>query len=172
MLPKHIVNVEKFAVLTNVFRPDKSVSPIQSTNSLFTQKQAITISILLLLLGMGYTTQALNYGRELAVIEQRVDAVKSTYPKLQGKSNYVLKNLYASSHAIDSLQRRIRDRLKTFGKLSSKASKIDHLKIDTKGYDVLISVDKQHLEALKKYAKSKKLKVAKSSSGLHLRGAL
>ena len=84
----------------------------------------------------------------------------------------VLNNLYETNYAIDSLQRKIRDRLKAISKLTSKASKIDSLKIDTKGYEVSIAADPKHILELKKYAKSQHLAVQDNNQSLQLKGAL
>jgi len=172
MLPKSIVDVEECGVLTNEFRPDKGISPAQSGNVLVTQKQAIVLSALLVLLALGYVLEGVRYQKAMTSIEEKIERTKSRYPQLQGKSSIVLNNLYASNHAIDSMQRKIRDRLKDISRLTSKASKIDQLKIDTKGYEVTIQTDKKHISDLKKYARSKHLKVLDTNSSLRLKGTL
>jgi len=172
MLPKSIVDVEEFGILTNAFRPDNGISPVQSGNALLTQKQAILFSLLLLCLAAGYMFEGLRYQKAITAIDKKVERTKSRYPQLEGKSTMVLNNLYASNYAIDSLQRKIRDRLKDISRLTSKVSKIDRLKIDTKQYEVHIQTEKAAMEALKKYARSRHLKVLDAKSGLTLKGAL
>ncbi len=172
MLPKNIVGAEECSVLTNAFRPKKGITPSQSRHSWMTQKQAIIVSVLLLLLAAGYCAEGIRYQNAMASVEKKIDSVKQRYPQLQNKSTIVLNNLYESNYAIDSLQRRIRDRLKEISRLTSNASKIDTLKIDTKQYEVTIATDKQHIAELKTYAKSQKLKVLDTNSSLQLKGVL
>jgi len=172
MLPKSIVGVEDFGILTNEFRPDKGITPPQSKSSFVDQKQAIIISSLLVLLAIGYFFEGIRYQKSISLADEKIEAVKSRHPQLQGKSDIVLNNLYESKFAIDSMQRKIRDRLKSISKLTSKESKIDSLKIDQKGYEVLISVDKKSLVDLKKIAKSKKLIVQDANNSLMLKGVL
>jgi hypothetical protein len=172
MLPKSIVGLEECGILTSEFRPDKGVSPSQSRSALVTQKQAIIVSVLLVLFAIGYLVEGIRYQQAIASVEEKVEAAKSKYPQLQGKSGMVLRSLYASNHEIDSLQRKIRDHLKSISKLTSKESKIDRLKIDTKGYEVTIATEKKNIEELKKYARSKKLIVLDSNTSFKLKGAL
>jgi hypothetical protein len=172
MLPKSIVGLEECGILTSEFRPDKGVSPSQSRSALVTQKQAIIVSVLLVLFAIGYLVEGIRYQQAIASVEEKVEAAKSKYPQLQGKSGMVLRSLYTSNHEIDSLQRKIRDHLKSISKLTSKESKIDRLKIDTKGYEVTIATEKRNIEELKKYARSKKLIVLDSNTSFKLKGAL
>ena len=170
MLPKSIVGEEECGILTNAFRPDKGISPSQSRSSLVTQKQAILLSLFLLLLAAAFLAEGIRYQKAIASVEQKLESAKSKYPQLQNKSSMVLRSLYASNHAIDTEQRRIRDTLKSISKLTSKASKIDSLKVDTKGYEATIATDKKHIADLKKYARSKRLAVAENNSSLVLKG--
>jgi len=172
MLPQNIVGVEKLGTFTDDFRPKRGITPSQSRKSWITQKQAVTVSILLLLFAAGYVAEGLHYQNAIVSVEAKIESVKKRYPRLENKSSMVLNNLYESNHLIDSLQRKIRDRLKEISRLASKASKIDTLTIDTKEYKVTIATDKQHILELKKYAKTKKLNVLDANSSLQLKGAL
>jgi len=172
ILPKTIVAEEEYGIITSAFRPDKGVSPAQSGSALFTQKQAIVISLLLLLLASGYIVEGIENKKALTKIEAKIEKSKTKYPKLQGKSSIVLNSLYESNYAIDSIQRKIRDRLKDISRLTSKVSKIDTLKITPQGYAVKIATEKKNIIELKKYAKSKDLKAVKSDTGFSLKGAL
>ncbi len=172
MLPKSIVGAEEYGSLTHAFRPEKGITPTQGRHSWINQKQTIIVSLLLLLLAIGYGIEGLRYQNAIASVEQKIDSVKQRYPKLKLNSTYVLNNLYESKYAIDSLQRRIRERLKEISRLTSKASKIDTLKINTKQYEATISTDRQHIAELKTYAKSQRLRVLDSNSSLQLKGAL
>lgn len=172
MLPKSIVDVEECGILTNAFRPEKGITPSQSRHSWVTQKQAMVISALLLVLAAAYFAEGVRYQKAIASSEEKIERVKQRYPQLKDKSTIVLNNLYETNYAIDSLQRKIRDRLKAISKLTSKASKIDSLKIDTKGYEVSIATDPKHISELKKYAKSQHLAVQDNNQSLQLKGAL
>jgi len=172
ILPKSIVAEEEYGIVTNAFRPDKGVSPAQSGNTLVTQKQAIILSLLLIVLAAGYFVQGIKYQNAMTQIEVNIEKAKAKSPEIKGKSNFLLKNLYESNYALDSTQRKIRDRLKDLSKLTSKVSKIDTLKITPQGYDVSIATNQKSIPKLKKYAKSKKLKVVKSTTGFMLKGAL
>ncbi len=170
ILPKSIVAEEEYGIVTSAFRPDKGVSPVQSGNTLFTQKQSIILSLLLILLAAGYLVQGIKYKNAITNIDANIEQAKSS--EIKGKSNFLLKNLYKDKYALDSVQRKIRDRLKDISKLTSKVSKIDSLKITPKGYEVSIATDQKSIPKLQKYAKSKKLKVVKSTTGFKLKGAL
>ena len=172
MLPKSIIGLEECGILTSEFRPDKGVSPSQSRSALVTQKQAIIVSVLLVLFAIGYLVEGIRYQKAITSVEEKVEAAKSKYPQLEGKSGMVLRSLYQSNHEVDSLQRKIRDHLKSISRLTSKESKIDTLKIDTKGYDVTIATEKKNIAELKKYARSKKLIVLDSNTSFKLKGAL
>jgi len=171
MLPKSIVGEEECGILTNAFRPDKGITPSQSRSSFITQKHALLIALFLLLLAAAFLAEGIRYQRAIASVEQQLEEAKSRFPQLQNKSSMVLRSLYASNHTVDTEQRRIRDTLKSISRLTSKASKIDKLKVDTQGYEVTIATDKEHLAELKKYARSKKLLVGESNSSLLLKGS-
>jgi len=172
MLPKSIIGTEECSILTNAFRPEKGIRPSQSRHSWVTQKQAMIVAALLLILAMGYVAEGLRYQKAMVSVEEKIDSIKQRYPELQDKSTMVLNSLYESNHAIDSLQRNIRGRLKAISKLTSKVSKIDTLTINTKQYEVTIAADKEHIKELKKYARSQKLRVVDNNSSLQLKGAL
>ncbi len=172
MLPKSIMDTEEFTTLTNQFRPDRGVSPAHSRSSFMGTKQAIAISTLLALLSTGYIAEGLRYQSALSSLEDKVNKAKNKYPSLKNKSSMVLNNLYQSNHEIDSLQRKIRDRLKDISRLTSKNSKIDILKIDTKGYQATITADNKSIKELQKHAKAKKLIIASAKDKLKLKGAL
>jgi len=172
MLPKSIVDVEECGILTNAFRPEKGITPSQSRHSWVTQKQAMIISTLLLVLAAVYFTEGVRYQKAIASAEEKIEHTKQRYPQLKDKSTMVLNNIYKTNYAIDRLQRKIRDRLKAISRLTSKASKIDSLKIDTKGYEVFIATDPKHILELKKYAKSQHLAVQDNNQSLQLKGAL
>ncbi len=172
MLPKSIVGVEECGILTNAFRPEKGITPSQSRQTWVTQKQAIVISVLLLFLAGAYFAEGLRYRKAIASVEQKIENVKQRYPNLKDKSTMVLNSLYETNQAIDTLQRKMRDRLKSISRLTSKVSKIDNLKIDTKQYEISIATDAKHMKELKKYAKSQHLTVLDNNQSLQLKGAL
>ena len=172
MLPKSIVGTEECGILTNAFRPEKGITPSQSRQTWVTQKQAIVISVFLFLLAAAYFTEGLQYRTAIASARQKIETVKQKYPNLKDKSTIVLNNLYETNHAIDMHQRKMRDRLKSISRLTSKASKIDSLKIDSKQYEVSIATDAKHMKELKKYAKSQHLTVLDTNQSLQLKGAL
>ena len=172
MLPKSIVDVEECGILTNTFRPEKGITPSQSRHSWVSQKQAMIVASLLFVLAAGYFAEGLRYRQAMVSVEAKIESVKQRYPQLQSKSTMVLNSLYESNYAIDSLQRKIRNRLKVISKLTSKSSKIDTLKINTKQYEVTIATDQKHIQELKKYAKSQHLTVLDTNSSLQLKGAL
>jgi len=172
MLPKSIVGVEECGILTNACRPEKGITPSQSRHSWVSQKQAMIVSGLLLVLAVGYFAEGLRYQKAIASVEEKIESVKQRYPQLQSKSTMVLNNLYESNHAIDSLQRKIRNRLKEISRLTSKASKIDTLKIDTKQYEATIATDQKQIQELKQYAKAQNLSVLDTNKSLQLKGAL
>lgn len=172
MLPKSIVGVEECGILTGAFRPEKGIAPSQSRRSWVNPKQAATISALLCTLAIGYTVEGVRHHNAIASVEQRIKNIKQRYPQLEGKSTMVLNSLYESNHKIDSLQRKIRDRLKEISGLTSKASKIDTLKIDINHYEASVTADKQHIAELKAYAKSQGLKAIDTNSSLKLQGVL
>lgn len=172
MLPKSIVGDEECGILTNALRPEKGIAVSQSRHSWVSQKQAIFVSVLLCGLAVLYFFEAYRYQRATTAVAQKVEDVKQRYPQLQSKSTMVLNSIYESNHAIDSIQRKIRGRLKDISRLTSKASKIQTLKIDTKSYAASIDADAKHIKELKAYAESKKLTVLKENNSLKLKGAL
>ncbi len=172
MLPKSIVGIDELGILTNEFRPDKGVVPPQTKSSLISQKQAIVISLFLLILAAAYFAEGIRYQNAIASAEEKIENTKERYPQLQGKSGIVLNNLYESNYAIDSVQRKIRDHLKEISRLTSKESKLDKLKITTKRYEAVISTDPKNLPKLKEFAQVGSLHVKESNSSLVLSGAL
>lgn len=172
VLPKTIVDTEEFAIVTDQFRPEKGVSPAQNRNSFIGQKQAIIISVMLVLFSVGYIAEGVRYQNTLNTLEEKVEHTKSKYPALKNKADMVLNNIYQSNYDIDTLQRKIRNRLKDISRLTSKDSKIDILKIDAKGYEATITADAKSIKDLRKHAKAKSL-IAKDANGkLMLKGAL
>jgi len=172
MLPKSMVDSEKYDIFTDKYRPDKGISSIQNGNILITKKQAVIFSLLLIFLAVEYMIEGIRYRKATTGIEAKIERIKSRYPQLQGKSSMVLNNLYTTNYAIDNVQRKIRDRLKDISRLTSKKSKIKSLKITSKGYEVTIETDKKYLEELKKYAESNHLSIESTKNNLKLKGVL
>lgn len=172
MLPRSIIETENLGKFADSYRPDKGFTSSRGRDSFVTQKQAIAASVLMFLMAGGYIAEGLRYKKAITAVNEKVELTKSKYPKLQDKSSMVLNSIYESDYAVDSIQRKLRDRLKEISKLTSKDSKIDNLKITTKTYEAVIAVKKKDISKLKKYAKSKNLITQETKGGLKLKGAL
>ena len=172
MLPKSMIVTDNFANFNESFRPNKSFSFDHSHNSFLSKTQSISLSVLILIISIVYILEGMRYQNEISALDTKVSDAKEKYPSLKNRSNLVLENLYNTNYKIDSTQRRIRERLKDIGQLTSKDSKINSLKIDTKAYEIDISANKKDLKKLKEYAKVKKFKIISKKNTLLLKGEL
>jgi len=172
ILPKSVIGTDEFAMFTNKFRPSQGFSSVSSRSTIVSQKHAWTISAILVALAGTYFAEGVRYQSALSDLDMQIEQSNSQYPSLSGKSNMILDSLYDRDIKIDKEQRHMRDVLKQISLFANKDTKLDILRLNTKGYAASFTPGKQTLAELKKSAKERGLKVKDIKSGFALEGGL
>ncbi len=172
MLPKTMVESQKFYPLDEDARPEKGIIPPQSRSSMISQKQSIAIAVLMSVLAIGYIVEGVGIKHSLSKIESEIEATKSKYPSLRDKPSMIINNIYNSAYKIDKRQRDIREKIKSISHLLGKGSKIDNLEISSNGYKGTISVEKNKLGDIQKLAKKNKINAKLSGNLFSVKGSI
>ena len=131
-------------------------------------REALWISLALLLLGVIWTTEGIRYRKAKTSLVEKTQKLTEQNPALA--SSIVRKNIHDQYAAVDRLQRQVRDTLRRIGRLISKESKLSHLKVDARGYTAVIEASGNRLATLKKLADSADLPATIKGTQLVLHG--
>lgn len=154
-----------FSPFNETFRPHKHYNVKRSYNSFLDTRTAVALAIPLALLGLTYIAEGYRYHTAIAEAESRIDTLLEANPALGG--TYARQSILKKYTAIDTRQRRIRDRIKDLSHLTGRDVRINSLSVDTKGYRATLSVPNTStaVTSLKKQAASGGLKHLKIANG-------
>ncbi len=153
-VPRQLLGeIEHLLAFDDSFRPEKSFRVQRSYSSIIDTKQAAVIAGLLGVLGAAYFVEGYRYQSALAKADARLESLLDENPSLRGA--YARESIYKKYTSLDKEQRAIRDRLKAISRMTSKKTKIDSLKIDKKGYKVILDIpdDPKTVKSLRTIAK-------------------
>jgi hypothetical protein len=168
IVPKHLLeNTEHLAAFGESFRPDKrfDLKRMHHNNSIVDARLAIALASLLGMLGLAYIAEGYRYQKALGDADAKLEALLNANPSLRGA--YARKSIYKKYSALNTKQRKIRDRIKDVAHLTGKDVRINALSVDTKGYRVTLNVPNKAkaVKSLKRKAASGKLKHLKIGAG-------
>jgi len=156
---------ESFQTFDETMRPEKAFPLKHNHNSVLNTRQTLLLAGALSLLGLGYAAEGYRYGRNIKIQEQHLEKQLDAHPAL--RSSYAREATYKKYTALNTQQRRIRDRIKAISRLTGKETKLNSLNIDTKGYQATLNVpDKAKTRhAVKTILQSAGIKNAKYTGG-------
>ena len=166
VVPKSLLqHPASFSTFDETFRPQKHYDIKRSYNSFLDTRLAAALAIPIALLGLTYIAEGYRYHTAVAAAEHQLDTLLEANPSLRGA--YARKSILKKYTAVNTLQRRIRDRVKDIARLTGNDTRINALFVDTRGYRATLTVpDKPETVAtLKKLAASRKLEHTKISGG-------
>lgn len=139
VVPKQLMGETKhFSTFSEDLRPGKHFDLKRAHNSFLDARLAVVLASLLALLGLVYFVEGYRYQNALNKAESQLETLLEANPSLRGA--YARESIHKKYMAIDTLQRKIRDRIKDIGHLTGKEARIDALSVDTKGYRMSLSV--------------------------------
>ncbi len=146
-------------------RPAKSFPNKRVHSSYLSPRQTLLLAGVLSLLGIGYFAEGYRYTHALNVQEQQLAKQLDAHPSL--RSSYARTATHKKYAALNTRQRRIRDRIKAVSRLTSKETRLDTLAVDTRGYRAALSVpDKSKtLKAIKSILHAAGINNAKFTNG-------
>ena len=166
VVPLRLLNdPEQLGTFDETFRPEKSFALKRSHNSFLDTRQAILLASLLGVLGLGWFAEGYRTHRAIGAAEATLEHLLEANPSLG--SSYTREATWKKYSATNTAQRRIRDRIKAISRLTSKATKLDTLTVDTKGYKATLSVpdNPQTLQSLKTLLRDGHLKNGRFNGG-------
>jgi len=160
IVPRNMLESDKYAKFTNKLRPTvgfkfKPSTKVGKDSSI--SKGAIAASILIVLLGLAFLTEAISYKKAVSNLNSKIDAVTSNYPQLRSKlTRDSIKSKYSK---IEKKQRAIRENIDLFSQLSSKKTLLDSLELSKNSIKATFSVDSKELNKVKSIVSNAKLKI-------------
>jgi hypothetical protein len=142
VVPKSLMTqTEHFAVFDEGFRPEKSFDIKRTHRSVLDTRLSVTLAAVIAALGVVYIVEGYRYQRALDHADDALAALAQAHPSLQGA--YARESIHKKYAALDTEQRAIRDRIKAIAFLTGKETRIEHLSVDSKGYEVRLSLPKK-----------------------------
>jgi len=167
IVPRSMLEDEKYAKFSNKLRPKGGFSfkPSSKANRDRELTQgAIVASILIVLLGVGFILDGINYKRAKAKEEAKLSALFEEFPQLQSKlTRDSIKNKY---EAIEKRERKLRELLDTYSQLTSKTSILDKLELNKDKLIAQFIVTPSQMKKVESIAKGAKLKTTKVNNSL------
>ena len=165
MIPRSALNPEsKTVTLDETFTPKQGITLQHSFNSFITAKQALGLSILLVIFALTFFVEGWRYGHASQSMEAEITALLEEHPSLQ--SQYKRRSIAEKYRAIDSLERKKRDTIKTLSSMLFKGVKVDHFSMDDKGFAIRFKCsDAKVAKHLREYAKKEGFTAIKTLTG-------
>ncbi len=101
-------------------------------NALINRKQALVLASLFTLFALSFFAEGWRYGSNTEETSSEINALIEAYPSLQ--SEYTRKSIVKKYRAIDKNERAKREHIKTLGRMIFKGVKVEHFKMDEKGF--------------------------------------
>ena len=165
VIPRSALKEESSAItLDETFTPKKGISLQGDFNSLISRKQSIGLSVLFILFALTFFVEGWRYGHASQTMEAEIAALLEEYPSLQ--SQYKRRSIAKKYRAIDSLERKKRDMIKTLASMLFKGVKVDSFSMNDKGFKVRFKcTDPKVAKHLREYAKNEGFKAIKTLTG-------
>jgi hypothetical protein len=112
--------------------PSKGVNIESSTASIFSRKQAIAASVILVMLGAIWLAEGWRYGKSNAVLEKKQAAFYEKYPALQ--SAYTRESIAEKYRTIDKAERKKRNIVGKVAGMIFKGVTLTRFEMDTKHF--------------------------------------
>ena len=159
----------------NSFTPKEGGVSIKkaSSESLFTEQQAILLVAIFILFGGIFIIEGLRYSGDTKIEEEEIQALYEEYPALE--SSYTREGIINKYKTLDTIERKKRDAVKAFSHIIFKGVTLTSLNVTEKGFKAQFEcTDTQVLKRLEKLAKKKHYNTSKisGSNTLLIEGAL
>ena len=113
VVPRMALPGVDFLTFDDSFRPSHGVRPESVSQSLFTRKQAITVTVILVLFGTIWFAEGMRYGKTNVKLQERLNELYEEHPALQ--SAYARESIATKYRTIDTAERKKR---KIIGKIA------------------------------------------------------
>ena len=166
---------EDVATLTfsNDFTPKSGIGLQGAQASLLTLRQAVSLAVVFTVFALMFMVEGWRYGGDRESIEQELETLYASYPSLQ--STYTRESIAAKYSAIDTLERRKRDVIKSLSDMIFKDVTLTSLKMDEKTFKAVFSCkNAKVVKRVKALAQKEKFSIRKITNGndLYIEGRL
>jgi len=166
---------EDVATLTfsNDFTPKSGIGLQGAQASLLTLRQAVSLAVVFTVFALMLMVEGWRYGGDRESIEQELETLYASYPSLQ--STYTRESIAAKYSAIDTLERRKRDVIKSLSDMIFKDVTLTSLKMDEKTFKAVFSCKNEKVtKRVKALAQKEKFTIRKITNGndLYIEGRL
>ncbi len=167
IVPRSMIDGDKFAKLSSKLRPKigyrfRTSSKGSSDSKL--SKEVIVLSSLIALLALAFIFDGLNYKKAIAKERDKLSVILEESPALASKlTRDSIKSKYQN---IENRERKIRNLLNKYSKLTSKKSILDKLEISGDKLIAQFNVVPNEISRVESIAKSDNLKVSRVNNSL------
>jgi len=175
LVPVNVLDSEKPSSLKfdRHFTPKKGVSVEDVSASIFTIKQAVFFSFLLILFAIMFFIEGSRYGGENSSTEEELESLYADYPSLQ--STYTREGIFSKYKDLDTKERAKRDAIKKLSGMIFKGVTLTALYVDQKSVKANFSCsNKKIAQRVENLGKTAQFKVSKTKGRhtLHMEGTL
>ncbi len=154
--PREVIKAKKYVRFTQNLRPKKgfnyhTIKKEKSAQSSL-NKSALVLAFLLFLLGGLYIFDGISYKKTLNQKKAQLNAILKRNPALN--SSYSREAIKKKYEAIEKKQRKIREYINTFSKLSSKKTILQNLQLQKNKIVATFKVDSKELNKIKALLKT------------------
>ncbi len=173
--PRDMIKAEKYIRFTQNLRPKKgfnyhAIKKEKEKRSFEFDKYALISAVLLLFLGFLFLLDGLGYKKALSQKESKINALFEHYPAL--KSSLSRKAIKQKYEKIEKRERKIREYLATFSKLSSKKTILQNLQLQNNKIVATFKVDPREFNKISMLLKDLHLKYKFLNNIVTLEGEL
>jgi len=164
-IPRSALKAESaFITLDETMTPKQGITIHSAFSSVITRKQALGLSTLFTLFALTFFVEGWRYDHASEDMKAEINALLKEYPALQ--SQYKRRSISEKYRAIDSLERKKRDTVKTLASMLFKGVKVDRFSINDKNFKVRFRCsDAKVVKHLREYAKKEGFSNIKTLSG-------
>jgi len=175
IIPKSMINIDKFAKFTQKLRPKggfafKSSKKMENSRANIVDTAAIVASALISLIAIAYLVEGFGYKKAISELDNKLSLMYEDSPELQSKlTRDSIKQKYET---IEKRQRAIRERLSNFSSLSSKKSILEKLELTNNNLEASFKVDPKEINKIKSITTNTNLSYIQEDGLFKIKGAV
>jgi len=170
ILPASLLHEQPDRFAESLPLPNHSFSfPKGTSTGLLGRKESLWLILAAILLGGAWLIEGVYTANKAVEIQDNLSDLLEEHPALQ--SGLARRNILEKYRAIDTHQRKIRQKIHSIGSLVSKESKLKTLEVGNQGYRAIIEAPSSQRSTLKEMAKNADLDLTEHGAELQIKGA-
>lgn len=156
VVPKSLLSpTTRYNHFDNSYRPSEAISFAAGVDSIFTQRETLTIGAIFVIFGLLFFVEALRFKSIIGDTEQQISQLFEEYPSLQ--SSYARENIIKKYQKIDKIERHKREVLKELSHLTLPGVEVNTLEVGNKQLTITFQCpDEKSMLRIESLAKAKK----------------